>query len=250
MREPSETIGDAFPMTTTYALYLESGPQRRKTMAHALDLLGCVALGPTTEAALDDTPDAIRAYLRFLRRHGASDAQDPSVPFTTQVVEHITSGSWLGNGSPYLIFAPDLIPLTDAELETCLRRCDWLCDDLAAWADARTPAQLEASPATGGRVSRAVLLHALAAQGAALATALGSAPGFNALARAVERGERNISEALVASAAMVAERVGRLTPAQRSAVRTLPSGQYTLRKALRRILEHNWEHLLELERRA
>ena len=37
---------------TTYALYLESGPQRRKTTAHALDLLGGVAVGPTTDAAL------------------------------------------------------------------------------------------------------------------------------------------------------------------------------------------------------
>ena len=56
--------------TTTYALYLESGPQRRKTMVHALDLLGCVAVGPTTDAALAATPAAIRAYLRFLARHG------------------------------------------------------------------------------------------------------------------------------------------------------------------------------------
>ena len=55
---------------TEYALYLESGPRRRTTMVHVLDLLGCIAQGPTTEEALEATPDAIRAYLRFLRRHG------------------------------------------------------------------------------------------------------------------------------------------------------------------------------------
>ena len=44
---------------TTYALYLESGPRRRKTMVHALDLLGCVAVGPTTEDALAATPDEV-----------------------------------------------------------------------------------------------------------------------------------------------------------------------------------------------
>lgn len=36
---------------TEYLFYLESGPQKRKTMVHVLSLLGCVANGPTTEAA-------------------------------------------------------------------------------------------------------------------------------------------------------------------------------------------------------
>jgi hypothetical protein len=31
---------------TVHDLYLESGPKRRKTMVHVLDLLGCVAVGP------------------------------------------------------------------------------------------------------------------------------------------------------------------------------------------------------------
>lgn len=53
-----------------YALYLESGPKKRKTMVHVIDLLGCVATGPTTDAALDATPAAIDAYRRFLARHG------------------------------------------------------------------------------------------------------------------------------------------------------------------------------------
>ena len=75
---------------TVYGLYLESGPLHRKTMVHVLDLLGCVAVGPTTEDALAATPDAIHAYRRFLGRHG-----EPVVPdalFDTHVVEHITQG--------------------------------------------------------------------------------------------------------------------------------------------------------------
>jgi len=47
---------------TEYALYLESGPRQRKTMVHVLDLLGCIAPGPTTADALAVTPDAIRAF--------------------------------------------------------------------------------------------------------------------------------------------------------------------------------------------
>ncbi len=129
---------------TTYALYLESGPRRRKTMVHVLDLLGCVAVGPTTEAALAAAPDAIRAYRRFLHRHG--EPGDPDAPFETRVAEHVTEGMWLGNGSPYLTFGPDLEPLTDEEIETFLRRFRWMREAPAAWAATRTNKQLDATP--------------------------------------------------------------------------------------------------------
>lgn len=104
----------------TYDLHLESGPKRKKTMVHVLELLGCVAVGPTTEAAIEATPEAIRAYLRFLRRHG--EPVDPDEPFETRVAEHLTEGEWMGNGSPYLIFDADLQPLSDTDVETYLRR--------------------------------------------------------------------------------------------------------------------------------
>jgi uncharacterized damage-inducible protein DinB/predicted RNase H-like HicB family nuclease len=236
--------------TTTYALYLESGPKRRKTMVHALDLLGCVAVGPTTDAALAATPAAIRAYLRFLARHGERLPQGGAdAPFETRVVEHVTEGAWLGNGSPYLIFGPDLEPLSDTEIETALNRCRWLCDELAGWAATQSEEQLAASPKSGGRPARAILLHVLGAQGAYLAAALGSAPGFSALASAAERGDRDLASALHQSASLATERVHAATPEQRAAVRSLPAGPRTLHKGLRRMLEHSWEHLAELSQR-
>lgn len=234
---------------TTYALYLESGPKRRKTMVHALDLLGCVAVGPTTDEALAATPDAIRAYLHFLRRHGEPGAADPTAPFETVTVEHVMEGSWLGNGSPYLAFGPDFAPVTDAEVELYLNRLRWLCDELADWAASRSDAQLDAPPHDAGRTARAILLHALGSQGAYLAAALGSAPGFSALVNATERGQWALPDALRQSAVMIAARVHATTPEQRGAVRQLPAGPRTLRKAFRRMLEHDWEHLAELSRR-
>jgi len=39
-------------------------------MVHVLDLLGCIAQGPTTEEALQATPEAIHLFLGFLHRHG------------------------------------------------------------------------------------------------------------------------------------------------------------------------------------
>ncbi len=230
-----------------YALYLESGPRRRKTMVHVLDLLGCIANGPTTEAALEATPEAIRTYLRFMQRHGEVIGSDET--FETEVAEHITEGMWMGNGSPYLIFSPDYEPVTEEEIETYLRRFKWMSEDLAAWVVNMTEEQLDAPLKDGGRTARAVLLHILGPVGAYLSTALGTSPGFSRTRSAAERGQLNLADGLLIMESMAAERVRAATPEQRSAVNHRPKDIRTLRKALRRMLEHHWEHLAELSRR-
>lgn len=230
-----------------YDCYLESGPRRRKTMVHVLDLLGCVAVGPTTEAALAATPAAIEAFGRVIGRHG--ETERPTPPIELRVVEHITEGQWLGNGSPYLIFGPDLKPMSDDEITRSLRRHRGLCEELARWAETQADPALDAVPDGGGRTARAILLHVLGAQGVYLSAALAGAPGFSAAHGAVERGELDPATALRRTAEMVAERVEAATPEQRVAVRELSSRSYTLTKAIRRTLEHVWEHLAELSRR-
>lgn len=228
----------------TYDLYLESGPKRRKTMVHALGLLGCVAVGSTTEEALAATPAAIRAYRRFLARHGEATGAEPDAPFETRVVEHVTEGEWLGNGSPYLTFGPDEVPISDGEIAALLPRLGWMLEEMAAWAES----QGDAAPERG-RTARAILLHVLGAQGAYLSAALRGAPGFSALHGAAERGEVPLPAALRRAGEMVGERIWRATPEERAAVRELSSRTYTMRKAMRRMLEHDWEHLAELSRR-
>jgi predicted RNase H-like HicB family nuclease len=232
---------------TTYGLYLESGPKRRKTMVHVLELLGCVAVGPTTEEALAATPAAIRAFGGFCARHG--EPFDLDAPVETAVVEHITEGEWLGNGSPYLMFGPDLEPVDGAELETLVWRFLALHETLAAWSAAQSDASLDASPSGGGRPGRAILLHVLGATGGYLSAALGGAPGFGPIAGAAERGRMDITDALRRVGELAAERVRTTTPGERRAVRERPHDRRTLRKALRRMLEHDWEHLAELSRR-
>ena len=232
---------------TSYGLYLESGPRRRKTMVHVYDLLGCIANGPTTEETLAATPDAIRRYLRFLKRHGEQVA--PDAPFETHVVEHITEGDWLGNGSPYLVFGPDLEPISADEIETYLRRFHWMRETLATWAETQTDEQLDAVPQAGGRTARAILLHVIGTPGAYLSAGLGGVTGFSAGAGASERREISLPEGLRRIATMTAERVRATTPEERAAVRQRPKDVRTLRKALRRMLEHDWEHLMELSRR-
>jgi predicted RNase H-like HicB family nuclease len=231
---------------TTYGLYLESGPKKRKTMVHVVDLLGCVAVGPTTEEALANTPPAIRAFRSFLARHG--EPIDPAAPFETRVVEHVTEGEWLGNGSPYFTLDRDLEPLGNEEVERLISRVEWLGEELATWAASQTDEHLDAPPPHGSRTARTILLHVIGAQGPALSAALAGAPGFGRIHGAAERGELGLAEALLRSAELVRARIETTTPDERNVVRELTSRTYTLRKALRRTLEHAWEHLAELSR--
>jgi predicted RNase H-like HicB family nuclease len=230
----------------TYDLYLESGPKRRKTMVHVLDLLGCVAVGPTTDDALAATPEAIAAFCRFLQRHG--EVIDVAAPFETRIAEHITEGYFIGNGSPYIRFGPDSAPLTEREIEVFARRIAGLGAELGAWAAAQSDYSLDAKP-EGGREAREILRHVLASRGAGIATALGSSSGLNRIATAAERGEIPLQAAFDQSTERMIALVQATTPEQRSTPRQLPSGPVSLRQGLRRMLEHDWEHLAELGRR-
>src|SRR5680860_1613011 len=158
---------------TTYDLYLESGPKHRKTMVHVPELLGCVAVGPTTAAALEATPEAIAAFRRFQHRHGEQINVD--VMIQTRIAEHITEGQMLGEGMPYLTLPIDLIPLKDGDIEHSLIRLGWLNDELGRWSAAQPTATLDDRPEKG-RAASGILLHVLGAQGSYLASAFGSAP--------------------------------------------------------------------------
>jgi predicted RNase H-like HicB family nuclease len=232
---------------TEYALYLESGPQHKKTMVQLPQLLGCIANGPTTDAALEAVPDAIHAYLRFLRRCG-EDA-DPEAPFTTAIAEHVTKGEWLGNGSPYITYGPDLKPVSEAEVATFRNRLTHLREELATWTEAQDDTTLDAKVPGSSRSARAILLHVMGPTAAYAAPIIGTVQGVSALQTAAERGLTPIPEALRRTTASVIERLKVVSENERSMVLQRPKEVRTLRKALRRMLEHDWEHLAELSRR-
>ncbi len=230
-----------------FGLYLESGPRHRKTMVHVLELLGCVAVGPTTDEAIEAAPLAVRQFTTFFRGHAGSAVA--AEPIEIHVVEHITEGTWLGNGSPYVMFGPDFEPVTQAALDTYLDRFAAMRAALAEWAEAQPPADLDADPAGGGRTARGVLLHVLGATGGYLAAGLGGAPGFSRLQTQTERGEIPLSEALRRGGEMALARARQSTDEQRQRVMQKSHGPRTFHQTLRRMLEHEWEHLAEVARR-
>lgn len=229
----------------TYALYLESDPRRQKTMVHVLDLLGCVAKGPTTEVALGATPDAIRAYLRFLTRHGAP--VDPSARFETRVEEHITDGQWLGNGDPVLVFGPDRAPLTVEEAETLIQRLTWTRAAMLTLVAGLSAEQLAAQPPRQ-RSIRAILEHVLESEHFFL-SALGRIADLPAAGSVLQKRQGALFEWMAHVRAAEVARLRVLTSAERERPIVRWQQVWTARKALRRMLEHEWEHLVELAER-
>jgi uncharacterized damage-inducible protein DinB/predicted RNase H-like HicB family nuclease len=230
-----------------YALYLESGPKRQKTLVHVLDLLGCVANGPTTDAALAATPDAIRAYLHFLRRHGA-EAADPEGEVRTHVAEHITEGIWLGNGDPSITFQPDLAPLSAEQVERYIQRLEWSRAEVVELVRALDAAQSDVKPEAGGRAITAILEHMLESEYNYM-QAFGKIEGLPGAGAIVSKRQGDLLSWMALVRAREIERLRELTPEQRSEPFIHWKYTRTGRKILRRMLEHEWEHLQELRTR-
>ena len=230
---------------TTYGLFLDHGPKRKKTMVHVIDLMGCVHNGPTTEQVMDETPEAIRGFLSFLADHG--DPVDPAAPFDVRIVEEITEGQWLGQG--IVAFGPDYDPVKPAELKRLVARHGWIREATLDLVGDLSVRQLGAKPTSGGRPIGQILEHVMGADCGYLSSGLAVNRTMNRLDRDAEKGELDVREALAEGAELFAADLLAATPAQRSAV--IPRGQSigSVRRTLRRALEHGWEHFQEIRTR-
>ncbi len=234
---------------TEFLLYVESGPRRKKTMVHVIGLLGCVTQGSTAEIALEATPQAIRTYLRFLNQHGETEIQ-PGADFKTRVAIHVMEGSWIGNGDPAKGFPPDFAILSIKDWKTYLRRLEWLQADLLKLIHDLPRKVMVTEPKSGGRSIQNILKHLAGAQGVYLRYLVGKVDGLSAALKAVE----NVPlEALPVALSDVWDismaRLNLLTEEERS--RQVPHGEvtWTARRCLRRMLEHEWEHYMEISHR-
>jgi len=230
----------------TYKLYLESGPKKKKTMVHVLDILGCIAKGPTSDEALNRTPEAIRAFLRFLKRHG--EAIDPTGEFETVIAEHVTEGEWLGNGDPALVFQPDLEPLTLDDEEKYIQSSQWLRAEVVELVDGMIGEQGEEEQKTKDRSIRAMLEHMLDSE-YYYVTTLGKIHGLPGAGTIIKKQEGDLLSWMGHVRTLEIERLRTLTEEEGSRSVIHWKRIWTARKVLRRMLEHEWEHLVELSER-
>lgn len=229
-----------------YALYVESGPKRRKTMVHVMDLLGCVCNGPTTDEALEDTPDAIRQFLRFLKRHGG--AVDPDAAFSIAITAHVMEGSWIGQGDPIPGFSTDFVPLTRAELDTFRERLGWLHEEFLALVRDIPPERMAIKPETGREIYE-IVRHTAAAHGMYLRQIVGKVEGLNAAYKPIEQGAEDLAAALPPYWTISNARLAALTDEEISGQFKHGQLMWTARRGIRRMLEHEWEHMQEIAAR-
>jgi predicted RNase H-like HicB family nuclease/uncharacterized damage-inducible protein DinB len=227
----------------TYGLYLESGPKMRKTMVHVPELFGCIANGPTTDQALEATPDAIRRYLRFLAEHG--EALDAAGPFRTRVVEHVTEGQWLGNGDPTVMFGPDRATPTEAEIARCAERFRAIREDTLSMVRGLPARRLSAKPNVGRSIG-GILEHLVEPARHYIRNVLGPVPKLDVVAARMRKGAISAAEAMAEMVEPAVERLDAMTTEERT--REVPHGAalWTAGKMLRRLLEHEWEHHEEI----
>ncbi len=228
---------------TQYGLHLESGPMRRKTMVHVLDLLGCVVMMPTTDEAVDEAPAAIRRYLEFLAAHG--EPVDPKAAFGTAIREHVTEGTFLGQGGAH--FAWDERTMRAGEVRAAAARFGGLRAALLEAAEEIPSTWLAVKPATGDRALGGILFHVLGASSGYLSSVIGGTPEIGRLRTQAEKGELRAIDGLRAQAPLLAERLEQLAPGGKSRAALKRPEQVT--RGIRRLLEHEWEHLEELRRR-
>ena len=164
-----------------FDLYLESGPQHKRTWVYVPGLPGCVAFGPASEQAIENTREAIRGRLDFLRRHG-DDSPDPE-PIELQIAEHVIERKLLGFGQQ--VFVTDREPLTQEEANRQLRWAEWSREELVAAARAQARPLGEA-PASGGRSAAAILSHVAGSEWSYVSSTLGALPGYSAAIAAIE----------------------------------------------------------------
>jgi len=229
-----------------FELYLESGPQHRKTWVYIPGLPGCSTVAPTSEAAAEATQTAILERIDFLRSHGET-VPDPE-PIELVVAEHIIERKMLGFGQGS--FPTDRQPMTPDEAARQLRWAEWSREELVA--AARVLAlPLADRPATGGRSAAAILSHVAGAEWSYVSSTLGTMPGGGAVISAIDDSPESPWDALAAERAALMTRLRAMTPAELTLVVERGEGKppRSARRMLRRLLEHEWEHTRELRSR-
>jgi predicted RNase H-like HicB family nuclease len=226
-----------------YEIYLESGPQHRRTWASVPSLPGCTWIGPTSEAAIEAAPVAIGARLDFLRRHG--ETVEPA-PIEVFVVDHVIERKVLGFGQQS--FPSDREPLSPDELASHLRWAAWSREEFVAALRAQTMPL--ADKPESGRSAGAIVLHVAEAEWAYVASMFPGVPGRGAAIAALERAGDDPWDALTAERAPLVERLAAMTPDEMSRVMEKDGRpRWSARRVFRRLLEHEWEHVQELRAR-
>ena len=226
----------------TYGLVLESGPKRMRTWAVVPELPGCVFNGPTTAETLASGPDSIRDFLRMLARHG--EAVDPETNIEVEVQRHATDNKWVGFG---IELDEDLEPLGREELERQIQWAMWMREEFLALLEAVSDEDFTAKPAKG-RPVRQIVEHMFGAE-YGYVRRFGKIEGVKGLGNVEAMPRPELMDWMSFVRDCEIRHLQSLTFEELRSVERAGSQVKTVRSYLRKLLAHQWEHLVELRQR-
>jgi len=220
-----------------YEVYVQE-KRNGHTMAHVLELVGCIAQGNTPEEALERLPTAITEYLSWLRAYGEeAPSEGESIEF--EVVEHNRSTSTTGLIGFY---EPERNPVSEVEIEYFLRLMAHSRDTLLCLVGDLGEAVLrERSPGHTRSVSD-ILRHIASSEQWYLTRLWHDLPRFPP--------QRDVFDRLALVREYACRRLGAMSAGERAQVVTARDGElWSARKVFRRFLEHEREHTDEIAER-
>lgn len=228
----------------SYKIFYEIGPDG-ECLAHALDLPGCVIRGQSQSEVIANLPEAIQNHLAWLERHGEQVGEKSSL-------ELLMGGTSLGagpfrRGDTAALIVDDLVPLTVVEMDnTYFRRSGYARKDLLILVGSLDENALDWRKEEGEMTIREILRHI----GNAEEWYLSRLVAVESLPNEWDHDEEMpVLEFLEMVRRTSIERFRQLTKAELSGITRPehwtrhPEERWTVRKALRRMLEHELEHI-------
>ena len=230
-----------------YSVYLEIG-EDGPCMAHVIDLPGCIVRAPTRDEALRQLPEAIKEYHAWLRSYG-EPVEVPGEP-----VRFALAGESVGFG-PFsrrdaaALFPPDREPLSPEEMQRCFRLMAYNRADLLSLTRQLPDELLDWQPYPESFSLRGLLRHVGNAEEWYVSRLV---PPESLPPEWADDESLPVFEFLEMERRTAVARLRQLTAKERRDVfyptvwAYHPEEPWTARKALRRFLEHEREHIAQV----
>ncbi len=221
-----------------FDVYLESN-QLGQTMAHVIQLPGCIVRAPSPELAAAHLKQAIQQYQEWIVAHSNTCMAQPC-DIRICNTDRGPGGAASHSGSRVAFLSIDALPMSKAQFGRYLRLLSFSRADLLEIVSTIPEATLALRPCKASRSLREILQHIAAAEQWYLTRIM-------TIARFPPQPTPFRRLGVVRNAAYTYLRQHERALAGR--VITQSGEQWSLRKVLRRFLEHEREHILEIEAR-
>jgi hypothetical protein len=215
-------------------------------MVHVLDLLGCTVSGRTTQEAVALTPGAFQRFRNTISFPEESSPASKDIEWT--IAEHVMEGDWLGYGDPTPGFSPDYDALGQNEFFDLVDRLVILHSAILDLLTDLPSIGITAKPTTGRSVLE-ICRHLVESEKVYLQYWIGKVGELNEPLRIIQQEQEGLIANLSDFWTEYHKRLKQVHVTELQMI--VPHGKvvWTARRAIRRMLEHSWEHLEEMNHR-